>query len=120
MQSRRRNPLWRLRAAGWPRRWLVVAWALYAGAILFALRAPAATRFLLPILVLAFIAPFVAGPERPARAARGQAPAPRPIIDVTPRPPAGLPSPDGPPGDDAGDAGDAAPDPDPDDPVRER
>jgi hypothetical protein len=86
-------PVWRLRVAGWPARWLVAAWLLYAVAIFAALRAPAATRFLLPILVLAFVAPFIAGPERLARVLRGRGEPPRPVIDVTPRPPVGLPSP---------------------------
>ena len=83
-------PVWRLRIAGWPRRWLVVAWVLYAGAIFLAVRAPVATRFLLPILVLAYVAPFVAGPERLTRVLRGPAEPPRPVIDVTPLPPRGL------------------------------
>jgi hypothetical protein len=84
-------PVWRLRAAGWPQRWLVLAWALYAGAIFLAVRAPVATRFLLPILVLAYVAPFVAGPERLTRVLRGPGEPPRPVIDVTPIPPVGLP-----------------------------
>ncbi|HEU0245167.1 MAG TPA: hypothetical protein VFQ75_14790 [Candidatus Limnocylindrales bacterium] len=84
-------PVWRLRAAGWPRRWLVIAWVAYSGAVFLAVRAPVATRFLLPILVLAYVAPFVAGPERLTRVLRGPAEPPRPIIDVTPIPPVGLP-----------------------------
>jgi hypothetical protein len=84
-------PVWRLRAAGWPRRWLVVAWLLYAVGIFAAVRAPAATRFLLPILVLAYVAPFVAGPERLTRVLRGRPASPRPIVNVTPHPPTSLP-----------------------------
>ena len=60
-------PVWRLRIAGWPRRWLVVAWLVYAVGIFAAVRAPAASRFLLPILVLAY-----------RRAVRGRAGAPDP------------------------------------------
>ena len=56
-------------AAGWS-----LAWLLYAAAIFAAVRAPLATRFLLPILVLAYVAPFVAGPERLTRVLRGREP----------------------------------------------
>jgi hypothetical protein len=84
-------PVWRLRVAGWPPRWLVLAWILYAGSIFLAVRAPLATRFLLPILVLAYVAPFVAGPERLTRVLRGREEPPRPVIDVTPVPPQALP-----------------------------
>ena len=41
-------------------------WAL---AFLLAIR-PGATRFLLPILLIAYLAPFVAGPDRIARVFR--------------------------------------------------
>ena len=84
-------PVWRLRVAGWPRRWLVVAWLVYAVSIFAAVRAPVASRFLLPILVLAYVAPFVAGPERLTRVLRGRTAPPRPIINVTPHPPTSLP-----------------------------
>ena len=84
-------PVWRLRGAGWPRRWLFVAWVLYAVGIFAAVRAPAASRFMLPILVLAFVAPFVAGPERLTRVLRGRGEPRRPIINVTPHPPTSLP-----------------------------
>jgi hypothetical protein len=86
-------PVWRLRAAGWPRRWLFVAWLLYGVGIFAAVRAPAASRFLLPILVLAYVAPFVAGPERLTRVLRGRGEPPRPIVNVTPHPPVSLPPP---------------------------
>jgi len=50
---------------------------------------PGVTRFLIPILVIAYIAPFVAGPERIARfARRGRIPPPNPpappMKNVTP------------------------------------
>ncbi len=86
-------PVWRLRIAGWPRRWLFVAWILYAVGIFAAVRAPAASRFLVPILVLAYVAPFVAGPERLTRVLRGRGAPPRPIVNVTPSPPTSLPPP---------------------------
>ena len=97
-------PVWRLRIAGWPPRWLVLAWVLYAASIFLAVRAPLATRFLLPILVLAYVAPFIAGPERLTRVMRGPGEPPRPVIDVTPPAAAGLPGGDA--GDD--DAGDSS------------
>ena len=83
-------PVWRLRVAAWPARWLALAWLAYAATIVFAIRAPAASRFVIPMLVLAFVAPFVAGPERLTRVLRGRPDAPRPVINVTPRPPTGL------------------------------
>ena len=47
---------------------------------------PGVTRFLIPILLVAYVAPFVAGPDRIARlrrAGRRGPPAP-PVKDVTP------------------------------------
>ena len=84
-------PVWRLRGAGWPSRWLFGAWVTYGVAILIAMRFSAAGRFVIPILVVAFIAPFVAGPERLTRVLGGRLPGDepepeRPVIDVTPRP----------------------------------
>ena len=99
-------PVWRLRIAGWPRRWLFVAWLLYGVGIFAAVRAPGATRFLLPILVLAYVAPFVAGPERLTRVLRGRPEPPRPIVNVTPHPPTSLPAPREPSDGDAADATD--------------
>ena len=80
-------PVWRLQrrrlASG--RRWST-AWLVYALAIFLVVRVPGPARFLLPILVLAFVAPFVAGPERLARVLGRRDPAARPVIDVTPSP----------------------------------
>ena len=86
-------PVWRLQAATWPTRWLFAAWVVYTVTILAAMRFGAASRFLIPILVVAYLAPFVAGPERLAKLVRNRQPAPRPVIDVTPKPPDGLPDP---------------------------
>jgi hypothetical protein len=86
-------PVWRLNVAGWSARALFAAWVLYAVGILVAMRFPGPVRFLLPILVLAYIAPFVAGPERLARVFGGRRRDRRPIIDVTPSPKPGLPEP---------------------------
>jgi hypothetical protein len=89
-------PVWRLRAAGWPSGWLLASWITYGVLILIVMRFAGLTRFVLPILVVAYVAPFVAGPERLARALRGRAESPRPVIDVTPRPPTGIAAAPGP------------------------
>ena len=86
-------PVWRLHQAGWPAGTLFSAWVAYALGIFIGVRIPAASRFLLPIVVLAFVAPFVVGPERLSRVLRARRPSPGVIIDVTPRPVAGLPPP---------------------------
>jgi uncharacterized membrane protein YedE/YeeE len=63
-------------------------YALFLWLLAFALAIrPGVTRFLIPILILAYIAPFVAGPERIARVTRrGRRgpPGPPPIKNVTP------------------------------------
>jgi hypothetical protein len=87
-------PVWRLRVAGWPARALAAAWALYAGAVIVAVRFPGVDEYLLPILVIAFLAPFVVAPERISRAIRRRPGEPGVVIDVTPRPPPGLPEPE--------------------------
>lgn len=89
-------PVWRLRVAGWPARSLLTAWVLYAIGLFMALRVPG-LRLLVPILVLAFVAPFVAGPERLTRVLNRR-PRGGVVIDVTPRPAPKLPE----PGDDDG------------------
>ena len=77
-------PVWRLHVAGWPTRWLATAWILYTLGILVAVRLPT-VRLVIPIVVVAFIAPFIAGPERVTRLLNGRPTAPAVIIDVTPR-----------------------------------
>lgn len=87
-------PVWRLHVAGWPLRSLFTAWVVYAAAIFAAVRFPGPVRFLVPVLVLAYVAPFVAGPERLSRVLNGRRREPHGIvIDVTPRPAPGLPEP---------------------------
>lgn len=88
-------PVWRLRAAGWSAQSLFTAWVVYAVSIFVAVRFPGPVRFLIPVLVLAYVAPFVAGPERLARILGGRSEPPGVIIDVTPRPAPGLPEPPG-------------------------
>jgi hypothetical protein len=85
-------PVWRLRVAGWPTRWLVAAWVAYTLLIFVAVRLPV-LRLVIPILVLAFLAPFVAGPERVTRVLAGRRPAPGVVINVTPRPSPGIAEP---------------------------
>jgi hypothetical protein len=78
-------PVWRLRVAGWPANALLTAWIVFAVVVFAAVRAPVAARWLVPILVLAYVAPFVAGPERLTRVLRARTSTrPRPMIDVTP------------------------------------
>lgn len=84
-------PVWRLRVAGWPPRSLFLAWLLYAIGLFVVLRVPG-MRLLVPILVLAYLAPFVAGPERLTRLLHGRRGG-GVVIDVTPRPAPGLPEP---------------------------
>jgi hypothetical protein len=66
----------------------VLALGIVAG-----VRFPGPFRLLLPILVLAYVAPFVAGPERLSRVLGGRKRDRGVIIDVTPRPAPGLPEP---------------------------
>jgi hypothetical protein len=100
-------PVWRLHVAGWPLRSLFTAWVLYSAGIFAAVRFAGPVRFLVPILVLAYIAPFVAGPERLSRVLNGRRDR-GVIIDVTPVPAPSLPEPPEtrpPPGWDDEDAG---------------
>jgi len=84
-------PVWRLRVAGWPPAWLFGSWVAYAVMILVTMRFAAVTKFVLPLLVIAYVAPFVAGPERLARVLGGRrTAAPRRVIDVTPPAPPAL------------------------------
>lgn len=81
-------PVWRLRVAGWPPRWLFGAWIVISLMALLVLRLPGPARFLVPFLVLAYVAPFVAGPERLTRVLGGGSAGREVrgvIIDVTPR-----------------------------------
>jgi len=101
-------PVWRLHRAGWSQRWLAATWVALAAALLVVVRVPSVGRLLIPLLVLAFLAPFVASPERLTRLLRRE---PRGIvIDVTPR--LGLHDPTREPDDDDGadrDEGDRPP-----------
>jgi hypothetical protein len=91
-------PVRRLHEAGWATGPLFTAWFLYALGLFAGMRLPGLARFLLPVVAIAFVAPFVAGPRRLAALGRlfGARPAaPHPIIDVTPPSAPGLPGPAG-------------------------
>ena len=76
-------PVWRLQRAGWSQRSLTIIWLVLSGALVLVLTAPSVGRLLVPLLVLAFLAPFVTSPERLLQLIRRE---PRGIvIDVTPR-----------------------------------
>ena len=98
-------PVWRLRVAGWPARWLFAAWLVYAIGILLAVRFAGAFRSRRS--GAGYVAPFVAGPERLAGVLRGRRREEPVVIDVTPKPAPGLPEPAGDegPADDDGAAG---------------
>lgn len=80
-------PVWRLRVAGWPPRWLIAAWLTLTIAGVLVVQFPGPARFLIPLLVLACVAPFVAGPERLTRVLGGrrEREVRGVVIDVTPR-----------------------------------
>ena len=81
-------PVRRLSAAGWSAGALFTAWVIYALGLFVGLRLPGLARFVLPVMILAFVLPFVAGPERLTRLFGGRRA--RPVINVTPPPTPGL------------------------------
>lgn len=88
-------PVRRLAAAGWSAGSLFTTWTFYSLGLFAGLRFPGLASFVLPVLVVAFVLPFVAGPERLARllGRRQRLPV---VIDVTPRPAPGLAAPPAP------------------------
>jgi hypothetical protein len=83
-------PARRLRSAGLARGTVgIYAAVLWGAAMLVAIR-PGATRILIPVLLLAYLAPFLAGPEVIGRILRRGAERP-PMKDVTPPDPPPLP-----------------------------
>lgn len=81
-------PARRLQLAGVSRRAAsIYATLLWLGAMLLAIR-PVGTRFLIPILLIAYLAPFVAAPDTVrrvlARGRDGMQAGLRPMKDVTP------------------------------------
>ena len=81
-------PVRRLSVAGWSAGALFTTWVLYALGLFVGLRFPGAARFVLPVLIIAFVLPFVAGPERLTRLFGGRRPPE--VINVTPPPALGL------------------------------
>ena len=83
-------PARRLRAAGLSRGsvglYVLVIWGL---AMFVAIR-PGATRIVIPLLLLAYLAPFIAGPDVLGRVLRRRPPPPS-IKNVTPPDPPSLP-----------------------------
>ena len=80
-------PARRLQLAGLSRRTIgLYALSLWVLAMVVAIR-PGATRIVIPMLLIAYVAPFVVAPEAIGRIARrGRIdPPPPPIKDVTPR-----------------------------------
>jgi hypothetical protein len=63
---------------------------LWIGGMLVVL-APGATRWMVPILLIAWLGPFVVAPERLGRVMRRGGPGSGPIKDVTPRDGPGTP-----------------------------
>jgi hypothetical protein len=83
-------PARRLRAAGLSSSSVgLYALALWGSAMLIAVR-PGGTRILIPLLLLAYLAPFIAGPDLLGRVLRRQPPRP-PIKNVTPADPPPVP-----------------------------
>ena len=84
-------PARRLREAGLARGtvglYTAAVWGL---AMLVAIR-PGATRIVIPLLLLAYLAPFIAGPDVIGRVLRRGGDEPRPMKDVTPPDPPPLP-----------------------------
>jgi len=80
-------PVRRLHAAGWTPNALFTAWFIYVALIVTGLDVGAGLRYVLPVLVVLFVLPYVAGQSRLERVGRllgaRRAPAP-PVINVTP------------------------------------
>jgi hypothetical protein len=83
-------PVRRLSLAGWSTGTLFTTWVLYSVGLFVGLRFPGVSRFVLPVLLVAFVLPFVAGPERLTRLFGRRRP---PVINVTPPPRPGLAEP---------------------------
>jgi hypothetical protein len=84
-------PARRLREVGLARGTVGLYAALLWGlAMLVAIR-PGATRLVIPLLLLAYLAPFIAGPDLLGRFLRRGGDGPRPMKDVTPPDPPTLP-----------------------------
>ena len=86
-------PVRRLHQAGWSSGALLTSWLVYLSLVIAGLEFGVGSRFILPVVVVAFVAPFAAGPERLGRLVGRRPEPPRPVIDVTPTPAPGLADP---------------------------
>lgn len=81
-------PVRRLFQAGWTSGALMTAWIVYVVLLLMSVDVGAGSRYLLPVLAVLFILPYMAGQARLEKVgrllgARRRAPS-RPVINVTP------------------------------------
>jgi hypothetical protein len=94
-------PVRRLHEAGWTSGAKLTAWLVYAGGVVLSLEAGLGARYLVPVLVVLYVLPFVAGRSRLEKAGRllgaARPAAPRPVINVTPPDAAEQAQPDTPP-----------------------
>jgi hypothetical protein len=85
-------PVRRLHQAGWTSGALLAAWVIYVVGVMLGLDVGVGSRFLIPVLVVLFVLPYVVGQARLAAVGRllgARRPAPaRPVINVTPTGPA--------------------------------
>ncbi len=81
-------PVRRLHEAHWTSGALFTAWVIYLVGILSGLEVGIGSRYLIPVMVVLFVLPYVAGQSRLEKVGRlfgASRPAPvRPVIDVTP------------------------------------
>jgi hypothetical protein len=77
-------PARRLRAAGLARGTVGLYTAVLWGLAMLAAISPGATRILIPVLLLAYLAPFIAGPDVIGRVLRRGGDGRPPMKDVTP------------------------------------
>lgn len=81
-------PVRRLYQAGWTSGALFTAWLVYLVGILSGLEVGIGSRYLLPVLVVLFVLPYVAGQSRLEKVGRlfgaSRRAAARPVINVTP------------------------------------
>jgi hypothetical protein len=85
-------PVRRLQQAGWTTGALGTAWVIYVAGVVMGIDMGLGSKVLLPVLVVLFVAPFVAGQRRLEAIGRilgavKPAEAVRPVINVTPASP---------------------------------
>lgn len=91
-------PVRRLYQAGWTSGALATAWFVYVIGVVMGLEFGVGSKYLLPILVVLFVLPYVAGQARLVRIGRlfgARQVAARPVINVTPSSGTPVPGPDG-------------------------